>query len=397
MALLHEGRAMASNLLRPRWKGLDSDELRTLLEARVGGPGQIDPKVGGENRFYLPLARGKCRLVLVYRGRQITRVERGQAFDQAEWDRIAEEIETSVITGPTKFGRDYSFCSYRVKGSWRGAKSRVQILPPHPEAPLVPAEMGEHPFILEFPLRNTNYWPVTNLRRQVLHFRLTLLLNTLLAGRMNVQPRRAAHFWGVTHEGGGFKTTWVQNTYFGELGNVVLDEASAPTEERLPEIDAGRYFEEVRGIDGQGLRLPSDLDESICRYLALPPNQRADYDRAAYWLDLASRQWNISLSASFAALVSVIEALINKRGRGSTERFCQFLEQYAPGKTLEARRNEMYEVRSGILHGSSLMSLDEEFAFGWTPWWLKEKDLHDELWTVTRIAVRNWLRNPPPV
>jgi hypothetical protein len=273
----------------------------------------------------------------------------------------------------------------------------VQILPPHPEAPVAPVEIAEHPFILEFPLQATNYWPVTNLRRHVLHYRLTLLLNTLLAGRVNVQPRRAGYFWGATHGEGGFKTAWVQNGYFGPLGKVVLDDATPLTEERLPEIEVSRYFTEVRGIDGQGLRLPSDLDESICHYLSLPPKQRADYDRAAYWLDLASRQWNISISASFAALVSVIEALINQRGRGSTERFCQFLEQYAPGKTLEARRNEMYEVRSGILHGSSLMSLDEEFAFGWTPWWWKERNLHEELWTVTRIAVRNWLRNPPPL
>ena len=57
----------------------------------------------------------------------------------------------------------------------------------------------------------------------------------------------------------------------------------------------------------------------------------------------------------------------------------------------------MYNLRSGILHGSELMAIDLERHFGWDPPEEEEKELHQELWTVTRTAVRNWLRNPPPV
>jgi hypothetical protein len=258
--------------------------------------------------------------------------------------------------------------------------------------------MAEHPFILEFPLRETKLWPLTNHRRIRDHRRLTLLLNVLLAGRTNVQLQRQPHCWGMfRREGGELETQWIQNSYFGILGDVVQDALSQPADSLLPEIPADRYFTAVRGIDGQGMRLPDDLDDSICRYQALPPARQEEFDRAAYWLDMASRQWDISVSASFAALVSVIEALINRRGRGSVERFRQVLEQYAPGATLRARRDEMYDLRSGILHGSELMTLDEDRSFGWDPPWWNERELHEELWTVTRIAVRNWLRNPPPV
>jgi hypothetical protein len=52
----------------------------------------------------------------------------------------------------------------------------------------------------------------------------------------------------------------------------------------------------------------------------------------------------------------------------------------------------MYSLRSGILHGSELMQLDQDLAFGWDPPWWKERELHDELWTITRLAVRNWLK-----
>ena len=57
----------------------------------------------------------------------------------------------------------------------------------------------------------------------------------------------------------------------------------------------------------------------------------------------------------------------------------------------------MYDLRSGILHGSELMAIDQDRDFGWDPFGEEDLELHRELWTVTRIAVRNWLRNPPPV
>jgi hypothetical protein len=57
----------------------------------------------------------------------------------------------------------------------------------------------------------------------------------------------------------------------------------------------------------------------------------------------------------------------------------------------------MYSLRSGILHGSNLMQLDQDLAFGWDPPWLNEKELYDNLWSLTRTALRNWLKNPPKV
>src|SRR4051794_36449844 len=84
----------------------------------------------------------------------------------------------------------------------------------------------------------------------------------------------------------------------------------------------------------------------------------------------ASRQWGFSMSASFASLVSAVESLINRAGHGSTKRFRDFFETYAPEAALGDRRNQMYDLRSGILHGSDLMAMDQDAAFGWDPpWW----------------------------
>jgi hypothetical protein len=389
---------MRTNLLRPNWGQLDSHELRILLDNRIGGPGQYDGREANPDRIYLPRARAECRVALAYCDRQIVCVEPGPAFDAAQWESIAKEIETSVLTGPTKVGRDYSFSNYRVQGSWQGERSGVQILPPHPDAPTAPVEMAEHPFILEFPIQVTDLSPLTNHRRLRKHRDLTLLCNTLLLGRTNLQPRRSNHFWAIIHQGSAApEIRWVQNFYSAPLGDYILDAPSSLTAERLEVIESDRYYTELTGMDGRGLRVPHDLDDSICRYQWLAPPRREEFDRAAFWLDLASRQWHFSMSASFAALVSAVESLINKDGPGSKARFRDFFERYAPGVSLASRRNRMYEFRSTILHGSMLMAIDQDRDFGWDPPGEEDRALAGELWTVTRTAVRNWLRNPPVV
>jgi len=248
---------METNLLRPVWGQLDSHEFRILLDNRIGGPGQYDGREANPDRFFLPLARAECRVVLTFLEREIVSVEPGQAFDAAQWAGIAHEIETSVLNGPMKIGRDYSFSSYPVQGSWRGERSRVQILPPHPDAPTAPSEPAEHPFILEFPVQVTDLWPLTNYRRMRGHRGITLLLNTLLRGRTNLQPRRSNHFWASIHrEGAAPEIRWVQSFYFAPLGECILDAPSPLTAERLEVIESDRYYMELMGFDGRGLSIP---------------------------------------------------------------------------------------------------------------------------------------------
>ena len=166
----------------------------------------------------------------------------------------------------------------------------------------------------------------------------------------------------------------------------------------------------MTGNDGKPLRIPSDLDDSLCQYQSLAPALRSKFDRALFWLDLAARQWTIAMSASFASLVTAVESLTNRGlchrvycdvckattthdAPGATENFRSFFETFAPGEVLRKDRNLMYKLRSGILHGSGLMQLDQNLAFGWDPPWWNEYELNRELWRVLRLAMRNWLRN----
>lgn len=389
---------MPANLLRPTWGNLDSHELRLLFTERIGGPGQYDDQQANPNQLFLPLAGDSCRVILTFRGRQIEAVEPGNSFDRAQWDAIAHEIETSVLAGPTVIGCEHSFAGHRVEGSWSGSRSGVQIIPAHPDSPRAPFEMAEHPFILEFQLQRAGLWSITNHRRIRQHRELTLVLNVLLRSRMSLLPRRPEHFWGMPlNKNGWTDSIWIQNFYSGTLGKCLLEAHTPAAEPLLEVIRSELYYAQPMGIDGEGLRVPDDLDDSICRYLQLAPTRRAEFDRAAFWFDLASRQWAYSMSASFAALVSAIESLINRGGPGSTRRFRNFLESYAPGATMAEHRNEMYELRSSILHGSDLIAMDQGAAYGWDPPWWNERELHERLWKVTQTAAINWLRSPPPV
>ena len=385
---------MSTDLLQSGWTDLDAAELRFILIERFGRPGQYDSRDSNPNTFYLPLAGSSCRIKLTFSdSKQIVAIEPGPAFDAAQWEQVVEEIER---TGPYKLGRDCSFSSFRVAGSWRGKRSGVQILPPPADAPRAPFEMAEHPFILEYPVKVSDLWPITNFRRMREHRQLTFLLNVLLAGGTTIQPRRPRHLWAIVHEEGvaGQEVKWVQEFYFANFGEAVQDELSPPAAQALEEVDPETYYATV-GHDGRGLRVPADLDDSICCYMRLSKTNREKFSRAGFWMDMASRQWTVSFSASFASLVIAIESLA-ERGSLAAARFRNFIERYAPGASLENRRREMYALRSDILHGSGLMEMDQDAHFGWAPPEQKEKDIMKELWGLTRIGMRNWLKNPTP-
>lgn len=404
--------SMSDNLLKHEWKDLDSAELMLLLYERVGMPGQYDESSGNPNKFYLPLARSSCRVSLTFCEKKIVAIEPGEAFDAAEWMKISREIEESILAGPLKVGREYSFNSFRVTGSWRGNHSGVQILPPPGHAPCADVEMADHPFILEFPIKATDCWPVTNHRRMREHRKLTLLLNVLLAGHTSFQSNRSAHFWAsVLCDNGKYESKWVQKFFFAALDKIVCDDLSSPSDKQLEEVEPEEYYAKV-GHDGKGLRVPADLDQSICCYMALSEENCVKLDRATFWMEMASRQWDTSMSVSFATLVSAIESLTERGDRhrfncpicqqstehevpGATERFRSIFEKYTPGDTVKGLRNKMYDLRSRILHGSELMQLDQDFYSGWHPPGWNERELNNELWGLTRIALRNWLKNPP--
>jgi hypothetical protein len=80
-----------------------------------------------------------------------------EAFDPAEWKHIRGDVEKALLSGAPKVGREYSFCTFRATGWWRGTRSGVQIIQPPEDAPRAGLEGADHPFILEFPLKEVPF------------------------------------------------------------------------------------------------------------------------------------------------------------------------------------------------------------------------------------------------
>jgi hypothetical protein len=378
------------NLLTGIGADIDPRELRELLLTHFGR-GQVDGCL--KNKLYLPLGRSECRIELTFdgKGKKIIAIRRGPAFDKAEW----RQVKQFLIEGEIKVGRDYSFSKHRVSGSWRGGRSGVQILPPPDNAPSDPG--AENPFILEFLVKSSEFWQLTNYRRRREHRELTCLLNILLAGHTSFQSERAQHFWGVIYPTDGSKPEirWVQQYYFAPLEEIIMDELSPTSSKHIEEIEPDQYYGKI-GLDDKGLRVPTDLDDLICRYQRLPEVNRSKFNRAAFWMYQSIRVWTISASSSFAAVVSAVEALTDRKAIPSaTRRFHHFFETYAAGASLKKRREKMYDLRSDILHGSGLMELDQGGYPGWDPPGWDESELNEELRSLARLAIRKWLLSPP--
>ena len=93
----------------------------------------------------------------------------------------------------------------------------------------------------------------------------------------------------------------------------------------------------------------------------------AKFDRATFWLDMASRQWDISVSAAFAAYVSAIEALTE---RGDIHQFnCPICNRSNPARG--AGRNSTFQGFRRCLcfrYRLSEQRRDVRFAIGHPSW-----------------------------
>ena len=253
---------------------------------------------------------------------------------------------------------------------------------------------------------------LTNYRRSRKHRDLTLLLNVLLIGGAKSMEFRHPSSWAHEATDLSQKSKWVTQGFSAPLGAYLIDQLSLPAAHQLEEL-APEEYDAMLGNDGEGLRVPSNLDQSICSYEALLTPNREKFDRAAFWFGTASSMRDVSVSASFAAFVSAIESLTTRGTRhkfecpvcgrpgthevpGPTKLFRNFLATYVPDASLAKDRKRMYDLRSDILHGSDLLEIDQIVPIqGWTPTGFKEDELYNGMWRVTRTALRNWLKSPP--
>ena len=389
------------NLLRPDWSTVDSGDLIVVLSQTFGGS-----QLATDDTVSYPNA-DEARITIRYEGGRIVTIAPGEAFDAREWESVAARIEDELVESTPAVARRIAFCNYQVKGWWRSGTLGVQILPPPPQAPDAPMAVADHPFVLEYPVMNSRNGLITRQRDAREYRRLAGLLNVLLEGWVTSAQSTIRQLWAYVRTGESSETRWVQEGYSCPGFKVAGDTLSEPEGDYMTVVPANDYYA-IDGLEiGRGLQVPDTLESSLEAYRNLPPEQLERFDRACYWWNVKDRVWTISVSASYAATVTAVEALLPETsgfgsctecGRslapGPTKLFQEFLETYAPGGGIVAQaRAKMYRVRSAINHGGKLMRTDLDVEWGLSPAMVAEIDLRDNLWRLVRVALINWLHH----
>jgi hypothetical protein len=382
-----------TNLFPSEWQKYPLDEVLSAIGFHYRGS-----SYPGENFVGFPATDASEQIRITFAGEGIESILPGPAFDPDDWKQVLLKVEDRVSGGDPKFGSGVCFSAYPVDGCWRSAALGIQIRPAPETAPRPRSAMADHPFIVEFPFLASEDFPISMRRRLSEYRRLSLCLNLLLAPGVRHSSPRLQNAWVFVVDDTGTETRWAQMGYdVGPGFEFIGEKLPEPTGSPLEVVPAEAYYRDAfSGIEmGRGLEVPDSLEESLTRFVRLDGEDADRFFRALFWLELHSRQWNLSESASFGSLATAIETLMPPpaEGVGPTRHFRDLLEKFAPGGgDMEKRRSRMYGVRSAISHGGKLLRGDLHwFEGGLIPTSLDERSLHSDLLHVTRVALINWL------
>jgi len=245
-------------------------------------------------------------------------------------------------------------------------------------------------------------------------------LSRLLSVLTNYPVRvpRQDHVWVLADKSGGAR--WSQ-MWWPSFANGSPDAFTEPDGQLVELIYPDKYYARLRGY-GSGhptIDLPLDIDDRLNAYFGLSSDDKLAFARACELLGVASEVWLTSRSASLAAAVFAVEALLHaqdpepaKCGECSallsaehcakcgaprhrlTRRFRDFVAKYAGTSGFDTKA--LYGARSDLAHRGILLRADE-FDSGFT-WGGKDDQSameRDTMALVRRVLLR-WLEERGP-
>ena len=320
---------------------------------------------------------------------------------------IENQVKTTLLASTTTIvHRMPLFAHVPTEGYWR-YRDKLVIRRAPDEAPRPEMVRGEHPLIFEVEFNGSTDWQLRHMRALQEPRQLALLLSLVVPG-LTVPPISTRRHWMLNTTPGIMRSEWAQETYFIPNFDGYADELSHPGD--LPPIELVASMPSGVRTD-QVLVLPEDLEQKLDTFMRLDGDDRARLLRAAYWLHHAREVWDISKSAYFQSLVQAVEAMLKyprhrercteceayARGEGPVAYFRRFIDRYAPmrdehDEDERKTRKLLYDKRSELTHGTSLLSTDDEIGFVWqTPKPSYESQLSSEAQRVCRQAIIGWL------
>jgi hypothetical protein len=389
---------------------VDPDELTWVITSELGHSqaGRDDEVIFSADQ------NGPCALSLHYDKKGVLRdVRTGPAFTDQLLEAISGRVESALLADEwTVVRRNVMFSGQVVEGYWKHGDV-LQMLPAPTEFPKPPQAFGDHPFILEFPVRASPDPFLEAVRATRRSNELRLVLSAVCLGRITVSSNARQHWAMVfprdmTDDSAEVETRWVQEGYSPPTFSAREHEFSVATDrlEVIPFVASDAYFSIPALKVSEALTLPECLPQVIDKLDGLDPAERELFLRACYWIDQATQVWPHSRSLAYLALITAVETIAlgddgplddfcpecgANRAPGPTARFKAFVEKYAGSVPVKVR-DDLYGLRGKLVHGRRLLESDvAPWRMSLDPLSVEQRNLQTMAFMVARVAVINWL------
>jgi hypothetical protein len=388
-------RRLAANDITQRFSldKVDHDELLAIFDIRYHTSWRIS-----DDEIAFPAANDHRLKVQVRHGR-IAKIVAGDSLSGQELDELLDQVKADLM--------DDRIAEY--------GSLPMQILPPPPEAPLPPSMGGDHPFVLEYPIRAWRTPALRHRRRFKNVLEWALVLNALLYGSIKHSGGpRSRHLWAV--KSGEFEPCfWAKESYvvpgYPDYVNALAGQGVT-----LPVVPAQEYFGDrnklIRADLIDRFFVPDNLDKLIAAFSCLEGAKRRRFLQSAAAIYATDGLWDVSVSSYFLACVQAIETFVDPLpripcstckkdiGPGPTKRFRETIEKYRGAVGVDKKvLDGLYRVRSALTHGSYLFQMDEApWSVGYASSVMQTKEFDDSrlATTVAREVLRNWLLSQAP-
>lgn len=380
-------------------------ELLELLSTHFGG-------AEGDRRGGAYFPRSEAFVVWVrFSNERIREVEFGPGATPDLVQILAEKVQAALLDDqrPDRTRR-LVFSSMPVAGAFSHEATGVALGALPPEALHPPAFFGDHPLLIEVPfVSSTDGWISLHRQWRALD-EWMWLLNTVLLDRLKTYRSRQA--WFLPHEepaaGAPFVSLWGSEGYASPGLDLTrpIDPKTGAAMRVLPDA---AYYSRIGVSVVDTLSLPASLPSQLEAITRLRPDDRRRLLQAGHWLTAAVDLWGSHMASWYIAQVAAVESVAHRRergevcptcglqqGAGPTRRFKEFLDKYAPGGGTEAEIRELYRIRSGLVHGSTLLHHDSPMGGGMLAFVANEREPMDRLSRVVTVSLVNWLSDVTP-
>jgi hypothetical protein len=351
-----------------------------------------------KDEFTFPAAHAYV-LKLKLRDGHVVKITAGELLSKEELHELLEQVEADLNDERiAEYGVEILFADRPVVGGFRFGSLPMQILPPPPEAPRpTNAGEGEHPFVLEYPMR-AHRTPELRLKRRYNNaVKWARILNALLYGSIGwYSSPRPRQMWVTKSgdiEGPSFRAN---KAYCFPARRILTNELSEQTA-LLPVVPADAYFGGPRSRAQADLPMdtffiPDNLDQLVAAFLRLDSARQRQFLRCANSIYIARELWDVSVSSYFLACVQAIETLVGRSKENRTEHVKKFIDKYCvTADTDRSIVNDLYKVRSDIVHGSYLFQLDATPGFFNAAASSQELETFGPALTLAKNGLRKWL------